>query len=154
MSVTDPFLTDDAASMEDAPIIFAMAKDLIDTYEDVETIAYEKVIAWVFDKICQNITDYRCVFKDGVKVGYYRMIPGVTETELDDLYILPEFQGQGIGTAVLRNCMEATHKPLFLYVFKRNLGAIKLYLRMGFSISEEVGNTRYILRREVDRPLA
>lgn len=153
MPVNDPKLSYEPASFEDIPVIFAMAKDLIDTYEDIASIDYDAVIGWVLNKISRNITDYQCVLVDGIKAGYYRLSSEEGQTELDDFYILPEFRGQGIGTAVLRHCIAQTSTPMFLYVFKRNQGAIKLYSRMGFSVSEEVANTRCIMRREVDRPM-
>ena len=152
MPVTDLKLSYEPASFEDIPVIFAMAKDLIDSYEDTATIEYDKVIGWVLNKVSQNITDYQCVVMDGVKTGYFRLSPEDGQIELDDLYILPEYRGRGIGTSVLERCISETQTPLFLYVFKRNQGAIRLYRRMGFYVSEEVGNTRCIMRREVDRP--
>lgn len=146
MPVTDTLISYQSAQQEDIPVIFAFAKELIDTYEDVSSIDYEKVLCWVCNKIEKNITHYQCIFYDGVKVGYIHIIPGKEETELDDLYIYPEFRGQGIGTAVLTQCIDTIKTPLFLYVFRKNIGAINLYSRIGFSISEEVGKTRYIMR--------
>lgn len=152
MTVTELNLSYDCATQEDVPVIFAMAKDLVDTYEDVSTIDYEKVTRWMLMKISENISEYRCVFSEGMKVGYYRLSKEAEQTELDDFYILPPFQRRGIGTAVLQYCIATANTPMYLYVFRKNIGAIKLYSRNGFSVSEEVGETRYILRREVDRP--
>ena len=97
---------------------------------------------------------------EGVLAGY-GMIAKSYSTEagghcvwIEDIYVLPEFRGRGIGTTVLNRCITETPTPLFLYVFKRNVGAIKLYSRTGFSVSEDLGNTRCIMRREVDRPTA
>jgi len=154
MFVTDISITYDTAAADDIPVIFALAKDLIDTYEDIGSIDYDSVTGWVLNKISRNIADYRCIIVNGIKAGYYCLSQEVGQTELDDFYILPEFRGQGIGSAVLSHCIAQTATPLFLYVFKLNQKAIKLYSRMGFSVSEEVGNTRYIMRREVDRPTA
>lgn len=67
--------------------------------------------------------------------------------ELSDLYILPEWQGKGIGTAVLAHCIAQTNLPISLFVFIRNTGAFRLYTRMGFSIHQQAG-TRYRMRRE------
>ena len=152
MPVNHIQLTFRAAEQEDIPVILAMSKALIDQYEDVASIDYPKVLQWVQNKITENIRQYRCIYANKEKVGYFRLILGETETELDDLYVLPAFRNQGIGTAVLQHCISITHTPIFLYVFKKNTEAIKLYSRIGFSVSEEVGKTRYILRREVDRP--
>ena len=154
MPVTNLKLSYEPADFEDIPVIFALAKDLIDTYEDTANIDYDIVIGWVLNKITRNITDYQCIYADGMKAGYYRLSPENGSTELDDLYVLPEFRGRGIGTTVLNRCITETPTPLFLYVFKRNVGAIKLYSRTGFSVSEDLGNNRCIMRREVDRPTA
>lgn len=154
MPVSDLKLSYEPAMFEDIPVIFSMAKDLIDTYEDTSNIDYDKVIGWMLNKITRNITDYQCVLANGIKAGYYRLSPKNGSTELDDLYIMPEFRGRGIGTAVLQRCISEAESALFLYVFTENQGAINLYSRMGFSVSEDVGKTRCIMRREVDRPTA
>lgn len=68
--------------------------------------------------------------------------------ELDNFYIFPEFQKQGIGTQVLQKCIEESQRPIFLYVFQRNTGAVALYQRLGFRIVENIENSRYIMLRE------
>ena len=140
------------ASDEDAPVIFSMAKELVDTYENVADIDYDKVMDWMRCKIFENITSYICVYLGDEKAGYYCLNIKPGQTELDDLYVLPRFRGQGIGTAIVNRCIEQAKGPLYLYVFKGNSGAIKLYSRMGFSVSCDVSKTRMIMRCEVDRP--
>jgi ribosomal protein S18 acetylase RimI-like enzyme len=84
------------------------------------------------------------------KVGYFNLKKGTEEAELDDFYVLPEYRGKGIGTKVLSYCISQTNTPIFLYVFRKNTDAIRLYTRFGFSVSEEIGNTRLIMRRGID----
>ena len=139
------------ASQDDIPVIFAMAKELVDTYEDRATIDYQKVMDWMQRKIAQHIDSYTCVYAGGQKVAYFSLSVAPKQAELDDLYVLPEFRKQGIGTAIVKHCVAKTEKPLYLYVFKDNAQAIKLYSRNGFSIAEDVSKTRFIMRREVDR---
>lgn len=148
MSVTQ--LSYQKASAEDAPVILSMCKALIDQYEDLYQIDYDKVLKWVEKKIFDNIRDYTCVMSGDEKVGYFHLEQGEAEAELDDLYILPPYQGKGIGTKVLNDCISWTDKPIFLYVFRKNTGAIRLYSRMGFTVSQEIGNNRLIMRRGVD----
>lgn len=125
--------------------IFSLCKQLIDDYEDTASIDYEKVLGWVRRKIEGSISSYTRVMADGEIAGWYCLDP---ETgELDDFYILEGFRGKGIGTAVLQKCIAECPKSLWLYVFTKNVRAISLYRRMGFAIREEVGNTRYIMKR-------
>lgn len=147
-SAADWELAFEPAVAEDIQTIFSLSKALIDQYEDVDSIDYEKVLQWVRKKIEKEIASYTRICSQGATVGYYRLHEEKGETELDDFYILPSFRGQGIGTAVLEKCIYQTKTPMFLYVFKNNVGAIRLYQRMGFAWAKDVGKTRMILRRD------
>ena len=131
-------------TLEDVPVIFAQAKSLIDTYEDTAAIDYEKVMTWVRRKIERNISEYICVLADDVSCAWYRLCE---DGELDDLYVLPSFQNHGIGSAILKKCIEESGGNLYLYVFSRNIRAISFYERNGFAVRERVGNTRLIMSR-------
>ena len=140
-------LTELPATTEDISTIFAMAKELIDTYEDLESIQYDKVISWVQSKIEDHISEYSCVFFKNVKIGYYRLVHGMQSLELDDLYILPEHRNKGYGSQILRTCYQSSELPIFLYVFCRNTDAIRFYVKHGFWIQQQVSPTRYIMIR-------
>ena len=133
------------AEAEDISVIYSQAKNLIDQYEDCDSIDYEKVMAWVHRKISFNISQYRCVLANGEKCAYYRLCD---DGELDDLYVLPAFRGQGIGSEILLKCMDESSNPLYLYVFSGNIRAISFYKKFGFSVREAVGKTRLILERK------
>lgn len=141
-------LTFQRAQQEDVDVIFRFNRDLIDRYEDVQSIPYEGVLSWVRQKIEDNIGSYTRIYADGHHAGFYRFIPNGEKMELDDLYIFSEFQNRGIGTRILEKCCSETSRPVMLYVFSRNTGAWKLYQRMGFKIREIIKNTRYIMVRE------
>lgn len=138
-----------AAEECDIERIYASNKELIDTYEDIENIDYEKVLKWVYKKIETCIEEYVAVSLEGKKVGYYHFYPSEGKMELDDLYIFPEFRSKGIGRAIIQKCIEESGSAIFLYVFARNVRAIALYEKLGFTIVENIRDTRYIMEREV-----
>ena len=133
------------ATCEDVEAIFSQAKELIDTYEDISAIDYEKVIAWVRRKIEKHIREYVCVLLDCKKCACYRLCE---DGELDDLYVFPSWRNRGIGSVILRKCAEESKENLYLYVFSNNDRAISFYKRYGFSIRETVCKTRLILERK------
>lgn len=56
---------------------------------------------------------------------------------IQSLLIVPEFQGRGIGTALLNEFITkalAVNKPVRLDVLQVNKSALKLYQRLGFTI--------------------
>lgn len=134
-----------SASEADIPIIYAQAKNLIDTYEDISLIDYDKVLAWVDRKITTYIKEYSAVISEGSTCGYYRLCQ---DGELDDLYVLPSFQNRGIGSEIMKKCIEDTNGSMYLYVFSGNTRAIAFYERFGFSVREKVGKTRLIMERK------
>ena len=134
------------ADETDVGAIYALSEGLICRYEDLSTIDLPKVLTWVRRKIEENISEYRRILRDGIHVGYYRLAPDNDGWELDDLYIFPEFQNRGIGTAVIRQC--CAQGPVTLYVFTKNTGALALYCRLGFREIRQLGTTRLILRKD------
>jgi chorismate mutase len=65
---------------------------------------------------------------DGRVVGYTRSTP----TWLDDLYVVPEAQGQGVGTALLERLLADHPDGIGLWVFESNRPARDFYARHGF----------------------
>ena len=133
------------ANTSDISAIYQQSCELVRTYEDAELLNIEKVLHWLAEKIEKNISDYTRVTKDGIVVAYYRFIMEEESAELDDLYVMPEFRGCGIGSAILSKCRNETSLPIVLYVFNRNTGAISLYQRHGYVFDKKVSPTRSLM---------
>ena len=133
-----------SAETEHIAAIYGQAKALIDAYEDIASIDYDAVLSWVNRKITKNISEYCCVTENGEICAFFRLCD---DGELDDLYVLPAFRGCGIGSEILRKCIADSGRPLYLYVFSRNIRAISFYEKFGFVLRETVGKTRLIMAR-------
>ena len=129
-----------SAEQRDLPLLFALNKALIEEYEDLTAIDLPRVLGWVEKNLQAHLSDFRRVLYDGKPAGFFCL----SEGELDSLFVLPQFRRKGIGTEAIRYCQELS-PSLFLYVFKKNTGAVELYRRMGFEITQKVGTTRYIM---------
>ena len=141
-------ITYETAQNCDIDIIYRLCKQLIDKYEDLERIDYGRVLAWVRRKIESSIGEYTAIFADGKKAGYYHFYKNEDNLyELDDLYIFPEYQGRGIGTAVFEKCCSSVNGSVMLCVFIKNERAVALYKRLGFEIVKTVGGSRYIMKK-------
>lgn len=131
------------AARSDVKEIFRLNKELIDKYEDIGKINYAKVMKQVRKDIKEHIDEYRRIVCGGEIAGYMLVAERPDRTEIEDLFLYPMFQNKGIGTAILRKILEESEKPIILRVFVKNEGALRLYTRLGFEISETVHETRY-----------
>lgn len=142
------------AGHSDIDALFELSKTLIDRYEDLSSIDLDEVLPWVRRKLLKKLPEYRAVYLNDEKVGFFRLFESDGNVlELDDLYVLSPHQGQGIGSEIIRYCISESNKhekPLTLYVFTKNTGAIRLYERFGFRIRETVSPTRIIMERLPD----
>ncbi len=143
-------LTYQPITPEDVEKIFAFIKGLVEQYEDMKSIDSDEVFRWCRKKIEKTSSDYCKIVCNKENVGYIALHrEEETEWEIDDFYLFPEFRGKGIGTEVLSKIKEQASKEgksLLLYVFVKNTGAIKLYRKMGFEVTDEVSKTRLIMQ--------
>lgn len=56
----------------------------------------------------------------------------VTENQIEDLYVLPDYQNKGYGTQLLRYAIGLCRGVPTLWILENNVNAERLYLRMGF----------------------
>ncbi|HRK23305.1 MAG TPA: GNAT family N-acetyltransferase [Fimbriimonadaceae bacterium] len=59
------------------------------------------------------------------------------DEEIDHLYVHPDHQGKGLGSALLMEVFAESPKRLELWVFQRNLPAIRFYGKHGFRLAYE-----------------
>lgn len=139
-------LTYKKADREDVEAIYEMLCTLVRQYEDPTVQDIDNALAWCRRKVEGNYEAYTCIYRDGMKVGYYHLIPQMDlRTELDDLLILPAFRNQGIGTAVIEKILQETDEPVYLYVFQKNQRAVSLYEKEKFTVTKILSPTRMIM---------
>lgn len=142
------------AEKEDIASLYQWNKTLIDAYESVETVDYDRILRWIRHKLENHIGEYTVLYADGIKAGYYHFYKNEDdEYEIDDLYIFPEYQCRGIGSTVIEKCCSSVNAPVILYVFSKNERAVALYQRHGFAIEKTIGDSRYIMKRNTSSPM-
>lgn len=82
---------------------------------------------------------YIATDKDRI-IGYGQLMERASfEYELARIYLLPEYQGKGIGKQLLKQLISAAYplRQMFAWVEKENLGARAFYDAMHFQVEEE-----------------
>src|SRR5438067_4721946 len=75
---------------------------------------------------------------DGADVGVLWVERRPAELYIAEIEVAPEFQGRGVGTAVLADVLaraRAEALPVTLQVLQANAGAGRLYERLGFRVT-------------------
>ena len=79
-------------------------------------------------------SDFQIILADGAAVGRLYLHRGPTEFRIVDIALLPEWRGQGIGSALMASVLaeaDALGRSVTLYVEGYNR-ASRLYERLGF----------------------
>ena len=97
------------------------------TPDFIEIHSPEHQLKYMRDKI-KNGTEF-FLFVDEYPVG----IVSVTDSLIEDLYILPEKQNMGYGTKLLRFAISKCSNTPSLWILENNVNAERLYCRMGFT---------------------
>jgi len=101
------------------------------------------------------------LWRDGVAIGYCSYAVHGDEMKLEQLYLLPQHQGQGLGRMMMEHVESRARgfgsSAIFLQVNKSNAQAIGVYEKSGFTLREavviDIGNgfvmDDYILEKPV-----
>lgn len=84
--------------------------------------------------------DVRVIQFRGIDVGYFSTSSTADAVRVHQIFILPEYQRKGLGSACMRLIVldaRAQKKPVRLQVLKINTRAVVFYRRMGFEIVDE-----------------
>lgn len=77
---------------------------------------------------------YKVIYVDNKIAGAYLVLPYEDGYIVDELYLFKEYRNNGIGTKVLKDLIKE-YKTLYIWVYKNNVGAIRLFQRLGFILA-------------------
>ena len=73
---------------------------------------------------------------DGQVVAAMALSEDGAPSWIEQMYVLPGFNGRGIGSQLLRLAHETLGRPIRLYTFLPNAGARRFYERHGYRVIE------------------
>ena len=76
---------------------------------------------------------YKIIYVDNKIAGAYLVLPYEDGYIVDEIYLFKEYRNNGIGTSILNNIIKE-YKTLYIWVYKNNVEAIKLFERLGFML--------------------
>jgi GNAT superfamily N-acetyltransferase len=95
-----------------------------------QTASIEPLLARVTRELADGTWQVSVARLDGRLVAFAAVLPA--DGRLDQLFVVPEAQGHGVGTALLGGAMERHPQGLWLRTQAGNANALRLYARHGF----------------------
>ncbi len=97
------------------------------TPEFIESHSPERQLKYIRDKMNKGTKFF--ILVDEEPVG----VVSVTDSLIEDLYVLPEKQKMGYGTKLLEYAIGQCPDTPSLWILENNVNAERLYCRMGFA---------------------
>ncbi|HWB25806.1 MAG TPA: GNAT family N-acetyltransferase [Chitinophagaceae bacterium] len=137
------------ATAADSDFFYTVKKTVLQKY-------IEEIWGWNEDFQLQyhadnyNTAITNIIIKGNIAMGTVEIREDEAEIFISGLYLLPPYQGWGIGTGIINECIEkasANNKRVSLEVLKINAGAQKLYSRLGFTLQER-DDVKYFMYKD------
>ena len=143
------------AELNDVDMLLDMKLDIILSSEEIAELdkrELEKIVNYSEEEIRENLEDYK-IIEDHDKnvIGIFALFGYDDGKLLDTIYVINSSRKKGIGTKIIKNIILNNYQPIYLWVYKSNKLAVKLYERLNFKIKEET-DTRYFMKNENIKP--
>ena len=115
-------------------------------YEYAENLSneeIEKINNYVSNNIPKIINNYYNIIVNKDIAGCLLLTNNEDGKLLDEIYLEEQYRNQGIGTNIIKNILKQ-NDTVYLWVYKKNKKAIKLYKKLGFNIIEETESRYYM----------
>ena len=118
-------------------IIFEYAKDL-------DELEIEKINNYVNETILKEVDEYKNIVLNNKIIGSFLLTKNGVDLLLEEIFIEEQYRNKGIGESVLRYILSNANNNVYLWVYKDNIKAFKLYKKLGFNIKEETDSRYYM----------
>lgn len=104
----------------------------------------ERINNYVNATIPNEIDNYKNIVLNNNIVGSILLTKKDGNILLDEIFIEEQYRNKGIGTNIIKNIIANIDSNIYLWVYKDNIKAIKLYSKLGFNIKEKTDSRYYM----------
>ncbi len=116
--------------------IFEYANNLSETEK-------KEIIDYINKSIVTEIDNYFNIIVNKKVIGCILLTDKDDGKLIDELYLETEYRSHGIGSDIIKNILD-TNKKVYLWVYKANKDAIRLYKKLGFYTNLETKTRIYM----------
>ena len=115
--------------------------------DDISSVEEQEIEEYVNGSVPKLLNEYKIIVENEHDIGCFLLTNYEDGKLIDEIYLENEYRGNGIGTDLISNTI-GKHNVVYLWVYKQNKEAIKLYKRLNFKIELET-ETRYFMKYEI-----
>ncbi len=139
------------AELNDVDMLLDMKLDIILSSKEIAELdkrELEKIVNYSEEEIRENLEDYKIIEDDDRNViGIYALFDYDDGKLLDTIYVINSNRRKGIGTRIIKNIILNNYQPIYLWVYKSNKLAVKLYEKLNFKMKDET-DIKYFMKNE------
>lgn len=114
--------------------------------ENLTQSEMEEINNYVLEELKEKLENYQMIISQEKIVGCILVEQNEDGVIIDELYLDENYRNKKIGSTIIENIKKDNNK-VYLWVYKNNINAVKLYKKLNFKIIEETG-TRYYMKYE------
>ena len=138
------------AKPEDAKIVKEYKKDTLFQYaKNISKEEKNKIETYIKESIAKEIKNYKIIKEKQNSIGAYLITKYLDGVLLDEIYIEKPYRNKKIGTQIIKR-IQKEQNIIYLWVYKKNEKAVKLYHKLSFQIIEET-ETRYFMKYKKEK---
>ena len=119
-------------------------RNIFDYAKDLPSEEVKKINDYVKNNIPKHIDEYKVIKINSMIAGCVLVTNHLDGVLLDEIFIEEEYRNRKIGTGIIKNILH-DNDIVYLWVYKDNINAIRLYKKLGFNIENDT-DTRYFMK--------
>ena len=130
------------ACIYDRTFVYQTKKDSIQKYVESIWGWNEEYQIKSFEKDFALLNNFKLIYFSDEAIGFLETYENDNLINITEIHINPDFQGKGIGSKIINKILyeaKGKNRKVTVGCFKQNNGAVKLYLKLGFIMTEETG---------------
>lgn len=103
---------------------------------DLNCYEMNKIRSYVISEIRKELNNFKLIECNEKVIGIVSVYNYQDGVMIDEIFIEEMYRNNGIGTDIIKKILKNNSK-VYLWVYKDNVGAVKLYKKLQFVIKEE-----------------
>ncbi len=121
-----------------------MLANILKFSKDLTNDEVKKINLYVNNEISNKLDKYKNIIYKDVIIGSILISKIKRGLLIEEIYIEDNYRNKGIGSYLLNDIILSNKKDIYLWVYKDNKLAVKLYKSLGFNILQKT-KTRYYM---------